>query len=62
LNRWTKALKPEVPGRVEAMLMPPSTIGNQLKLRHIAKAMMPQRFYVQLSTDNLHMMVVPPWF
>ena len=23
---------------------------------------MPRRFYVQLDTDDLHMLVVPPWF
>jgi hypothetical protein len=23
---------------------------------------MPRRFYMQLSTDDLHMLVVPPWF
>jgi hypothetical protein len=42
---------------VDVVLMPPSTVGSQLKLPHIAKAMI-----VQLSTDDLHMLVVPPWF
>jgi hypothetical protein len=47
---------------VEAALMPPPTVGRQPKLGHLARSMMPRRFYMQLSTDDLHMLVVPPWF
>jgi hypothetical protein len=62
VNRWTSALKPVLPGRVEVLLMPPPTVGRQPNLGHIARALMPRRFYVQLNTDDLHMIVVPPWF
>jgi hypothetical protein len=47
---------------VEAVLMPPPTVGRHTKLGHIARAMMPRRFFVQLTTEDLHMVVVPPWF
>jgi hypothetical protein len=53
---------PEVPGRVEAVLMPPHTVGRQPKRGHIARAMMSRWFVMQLTTDDLHMLVVPPWF
>jgi hypothetical protein len=62
LNRWTSSLKPIVPGRVEVVLMPFPIVGYQPKLGHIARALMPWRFYIQLKTDDLHMLVVPPWF
>jgi hypothetical protein len=62
LNRWTRALKPEVSGRVEVVLVPPPTVDRQPKLGHLTRAMIPQRFYVQLRTDDLHMLVVSPWF
>ena len=60
LNRWTKALKPNVPGRIEAALRPTHAVGRQSKLGHIARSMTPRRFYVQLNMDDLHMLVVPP--
>jgi hypothetical protein len=56
------ALKSKVPGSLEAVLMPPPTVGLLPKLGHLTRAMMPWRFYVQLSTDDLHMLFMPPWF
>jgi hypothetical protein len=60
LNRRTSTLKLMVSGRVEAVLMPLPIAGSQPKLGHIARALMPRRFYVQLN--HFHMLVVPSWF
>lgn len=62
LNRWTKVLKLEVPGRIATALMPPRTMSRQPKLGHNVRALMPRRFFAQLNTDDLHMLVAPPTF
>jgi hypothetical protein len=46
MRRIDKTLKPVVPGRMEDVLMPPPTVSRQPKLGHIARALMPRRFYI----------------
>jgi hypothetical protein len=58
LNWWTKALKPVVPGRIEAQLPLPDLV-KRLKLEHLPRGLFSIYCYVQLVEDDLHMLVVP---
>jgi hypothetical protein len=62
LNRWTKALKPVVPRRIEAASRPPLAVGARPKIGHLPRPIIPRRFYVELDVNDLHMLVVPPAF
>jgi hypothetical protein len=62
LNRWTKALKSVVLGRIEAAVLPPPVVGKRSKRSHLPRALSPHRYYVQLNENDLHMLFVPPAF
>jgi hypothetical protein len=59
LNRWTKSLKPVVLDRIQAVAVPPHTHGRQPKLGNIPRAIITQRWYIQLDVNELHMLVIP---
>ena len=62
INRWAKALKPVVPGREEAATQQQNARGRQPKLGHHPRAEVPRRCVIQLDTEDVHMLVVPPAF
>jgi hypothetical protein len=39
LNRWIQALKPVVPGRIQAAALPPPTVRKSPKLVHLPRAL-----------------------
>jgi hypothetical protein len=59
INRWTQALKPMVPSRIEVAVMPPHIHRRQPKPGHIPKVLILRSFYIQFSAEDLRMIFVP---
>jgi hypothetical protein len=49
-------------GRVEAMIAPSHVYGHRPKLGHLSRALIMWCFYVQLSAEDMRMLIVSPTF